>query len=132
VSTEDYARDLDEACSALEQRTRAIGEVQATDPAELSRRLEQLRRAIRAGVARVEDIERPEGADGDRAAEYVRRLDSTFEDEVLPALDDLEAAVRARDRVAIRAAATRVRSIDFDRTERLARDLGAEACAGTD
>lgn len=129
VSKEDYANDLDEVCSQIEDKTEEIGRAQVDNPSELSAQLNDIRDAIRNGIDRMKDIERPDGEDGDKAEEYVTKLDETLNEQVLPALGDLEEAVRAKDQVKIRAATTRLQAIDEGETEKLARDLGADECA---
>jgi hypothetical protein len=129
VSKEDYARDLDEVCSDLEEQTRAIGQVRPDNPRELTEQLDKIRVAIRDGIQRLRDIERPDGDDGERAAEYLDRVASDFEDQLVPALDELAEAVKAKDEIKVRAAAARLQSIDDRKTEALARDLGADGCA---
>jgi hypothetical protein len=129
VSKEDYAQDLDEVCSDIEEKTEQIGESQVDNPAELSAQLNEIRQAIREGIDRMKDIERPDGEDGDKAEEYVTKLEQTLNEQVLPALDELEAAVKAKDQVKIRAAATRLQAVDEEETDQLAEDLGADECA---
>ena len=129
VSKEDYAQDLDEICSDIEDQTERIRQAEPDNPAELTGQLDDLRDAITDGIERMKDLERPDGEDGDTAEEYVNELETTLNGEVVPALDDLEAAVEAKDQVKIQAAATRLQSIDEKQTEQLAEELGADECA---
>lgn len=129
VSKDDYAGDLDAVCQDIEQKTEQIGKAKVENPAQLSAQLEDIRSAIRGGIGRMKDIERPDGDDGEKAEEYVTKLDQTLNDQVMPALDDLEQAVRAKDRAKIQAAAARLQAIDEDETDKLAKDLGADECA---
>lgn len=129
VSREDYAEDLNEICTDIEEQTERIGQAQAGSPEELSTQLGEIRSAIRDGIDRMKDLERPEGDDGERAEEYVNRLETTLEEEVVPALDELEQAVREEDEERIAAAAQRLQGIDEEETQELARDLGADECA---
>jgi bisphosphoglycerate-dependent phosphoglycerate mutase len=129
VSKEDYAADLDEVCVDIEEKTEEIGQAEVSNPNELSAQLDDIRTAIEDGIARMKDIERPDGEDGETAEEYVSKLEQTLNQEVLPALDDLEKAVLAKDQDAIRAAATRLQGIDEEETDRLAAELGADECA---
>ena len=129
VSKEDYAADLDEICVDIEKTTEEIGQAEVSNPSELSAQLDDIRKAIQDGIERMKDLERPDGEDGDTAEEYVTKLEETLNKEVLPALDDLEKAVAAKDQEAIRAAATRLQGIDEEETDRLAAELGADKCA---
>jgi hypothetical protein len=129
VSREDYAQDLDEICADIEKKTEEIGQTEVSNPNELSAQLDDIRSAIQNGIERMKDIERPDGDDGDTAEEYVSKLEQTLNQQVLPALDDLEQAVLAKDQEKIRAAATRLQGIDEEETDRLAEELGADECA---
>jgi hypothetical protein len=129
VSKDDYANDLDAACSDLEEQIQQLGDSQATSGADVARRFDEIRTAMGDLVTRMKDIERPEGDDGDKAEQYVNRVEATVNSEFLPALDDLEKAVRTKDQAMARDAATRLQAIDDDETQQLAGDLGADECA---
>lgn len=129
VSREDYAQDLDEICADIEDQTESIGEANPDNPAELTGQLDDLRDATTEGIDRMKALERPDGDDGEKAEEYVNELETTFNGEVVPALDDLEAAVEAKDQVKVQAAATRLQSVDSEQSDKLAEELGAEECA---
>jgi len=128
VSTDDYADDLDEVCADIEKTTQEISQADVSGPAELSAQLDRIRAAIRDGIRRMRALDRPDGDDGQKAEEYVTKLQATLNEEMLPALDDLEAAVKAKSEVRIRAAAARLQAIDNAKTDRIAQDLGAEDC----
>ena len=129
VSKEDYAEDLNEVCADIEQKTEEIGQAEVSNPSELSAQLDEIRTAIEDGIARMKDIEQPDGEDGETAEEYVTKLEQTLNQEVLPALDELEKAVVAKDQEKVRAAATRLQEIDEEETDKLAAELGADACS---
>ena len=129
VSKEDYAKNLDEVCTDIEKKTEEIGRAEVSNPSELSAQLNDIRAAIQGGIERMKDLERPDGEDGETAEEYVTKLEQTLNQEVLPALDELEQAVLAKDQAKIRAAATRLQGVDEEETDRLAQDLGANDCA---
>lgn len=129
VSKEDYAQDLDEVCSDLEEQLEELDDTQATSEAEVGERFDELRAAIRDATERMKDLERPDGEDGAKAAEWVDKFETTVNEEFLPALNDLEQAVRSKDEVKGRAAAQRLRAIDDEEMQQLAEDLGADDCA---
>jgi len=129
VSKDDYADDLDEVCADIEAKTEEIGQADVSGPGELSAQLDEIRTAIRDGIERMKDIERPDGEDGELAQQYVTELEKALETQVLPALDDLEQAVKAKDQAGIRAAAKRLQAIDEKQTDQIAEQLGADGCA---
>jgi hypothetical protein len=129
VSKDDYADDLDKVCADIEAKTEEIGQADVSGPAELSAQLDEIRTAIRDGIQRMQDIERPDGEDGELAQEYVTKLEKALETQVLPALDELEKAVKAKDQAGIRAAAAKLQAIDEEETDKIAKELGANGCA---
>jgi hypothetical protein len=135
LSTEDYAHDLEEICADLKAETERIQRSRPADTTELTRQVAALRDATTTGIGRMKSLERPEGDDGEKAQRYVSELEEASKEDLLPALEDLEDAIAAGDRPGIRAAARRLQEIDdqsaLARTDRLARDLGANRCAGT-
>ena len=134
ISTEDYARQLDEICADLKAETEKVQRSRPADTTELTRQVDALRDATIAGIERMKALERPDGADGETAERYVGELDQAAKARLLPALEDLETAIAAGDQPGIRAAARRLQEIDeenaLDRTDELAEDLGANRCAG--
>lgn len=128
-SREEYAEDLEEICADVENRVEDIGAAQATSPQELSNQIDRMRDAAKEGVEQMKDLERPSGEDGEKAEEYVNRVEQSVNEELLPALDELEQAVQEEDEVQLRAAARRLDSIDDEEQKELARDIGADRCA---
>jgi hypothetical protein len=128
-SKEEFANELDRVCRDLEAQTAKIGQVEPTTPAQLNDQLGKLRGTLRDAVARMRDIERPDGEDGEKAERYVDEVEHALENHVFPALDELEAAIRAKDDRKIRAAAAELEAIDEHETQRLAEELGADDCA---
>jgi hypothetical protein len=130
TSKEDFAKDANAICKDIEERFQRIGRQEARTPAQAQRQLTQVENEAKSAISRLRDVEKPGGDDGDTAEELVNTLDQQVSGELLPAIRDLREAIRDRDRRAVQAALRRLRSVDESKTNRLARELGADECAG--
>jgi hypothetical protein len=84
----------------------------------------------RKTVDALADLERPEGAAGERAEKFVDTTRREVEDVGIAALEELREAVERRDQEAAQQAAERLREIDTGASNEAARKVGAKACAG--
>lgn len=128
-SREEYAEDLNEICADLEEQAEDISAASPSNPQELSNQVDRTRKATQDALDRLRDLERPGGDDGETAEQYVETVEQNVNEQLLPALDELEQAVQERDEVKLRSAARRLQSIDDEEADRLAEDLGADECA---
>jgi hypothetical protein len=126
---EEFARSADAICVDLEKQSDELGNSEATQPEDFVEFARQARETTRDAVARVRELEVPEGADGEVAEAWQDAVATQAEDELLPALDRLEDAARDGDEQALLAAAQELQNLDSSRAERLAGDLGANRCA---
>jgi hypothetical protein len=80
-------------------------------------------------VDKLKELERPEGEDGETAEKFVNAVASDIEGKGIPALEDLRDAVKKNDEQAAQQAAARLQGVETAESDKLARDLGATACA---
>jgi hypothetical protein len=128
-SREEFAQNADKICSDVEDRVQQLDNADPDSPAELERTIDDIKSAIDAGIARLRGLERPDGEAGDTAEEFVTTLDREFEQQLVPALDQLADAARSRDEVAARAAVRKLDALQNSPSERIAERLGADECA---
>ena len=129
VSREDYAQQVSEVCADVE---RELSELSIADPetsAEVSDVFDEVIAKSRAALNRLKALERPSGDAGETADRFVETLEREFEAEALPALEDLGDAIRSGNREAAANAAERLARLENTESGRLARELGADACA---
>ena len=96
---------------------------------ELNRFIDQLKRAVESGISRLQALDRPEGDAARTAQQFTDTLDHQYEDQVLPALDELQKAVIDRDKKGLEAASKKLDSISDTESNKLASRLGAKRCA---
>ncbi len=126
---QEFAADANKVCTDIERQSEQLGEAQPDSVAEIGRFADRAEKTVQDGVSRLEKIERPSGDDGKKAKEFVDALKSDVERELVPALRDLKTAANEKDAKGLRSAAAELQKIDTSRSDKLAKDLGATACA---
>ncbi len=130
VSKETYAERVGEVCVDVEREVTQLQSTSAETPGEIAAVIDDVIRQSRDALRRVKEIERPDGDAGADADRFVKTLEREVEEEAIPALEALSDAVVRRDQEAAAAAGARLQRLESSESDRLARDLGAEACAG--
>jgi hypothetical protein len=130
TSKEDFAKEANEICRDIEERFQQIGRQAPDTPAEAQRQIVRVEGAARDAISRLKDVDRPGGDAGETAEDLVNTLERQVNEELIPAMQDMREAIRDRDRRALQAALRRLRSVDESRTNELAREIGADDCAG--
>jgi molecular chaperone DnaK (HSP70) len=129
-SQEEYADELDRICLDAEEDLERIGEDDAQTPEDLVRQLDQQKEAIEDAIEELEELERPGGDAGETGERYVETLEEEYRDELLPAIEGLQEALRANDEDRVREATERLQDIEEEtESDRLAEELGADRCA---
>ena len=72
----------------------------------------------------------PRRRDGQTAEEFSEGFKSELNDKIVPALEDLQAALRKKDVQGVQAAAEKLQSLETSKSDKAARELGATACVG--
>ena len=125
---DEFVKAADEVCRDLDRQG---DELQRSDPDNTQEVVEFAQRARKIaedGVKRVRDLEVPEGSDGDKAKEWQDAVTAETEDQLLPAIEELEAAAKANDRQALLAAVQKIEALEATRSDRLADELGMKEC----
>jgi hypothetical protein len=129
VSRQDYAKRANKVCDRVERELRKLDVGSAETSDEVSALLDQVIARSRAAIDRLKALDPPEGEARKTAERFVGTLEREFEENALPALDDLRAAIISGDRAAAANAAKRLGELENARSDRFARQLGADSCA---
>ena len=129
VSREDYAQQVSEVCADVERELSELSIADSETSAEVSDLFDEVIAKSRAALNRLKALERPSGDAGETADRFVETLEREFEAELFPPLEDLGDAIRSGDREAAATAAERLTRLENTESDRLARELGADACA---
>jgi hypothetical protein len=127
-SQQDYAEDAERICRQAEERLADIAN-EATTPQEVADAVDRVIEETRSSIDELQDLELP-GGDARELAERFVRTQTDLERRGIPVLEDLRDALEARDEAAAQAALARVQRLGTERSDRVARRLGADACAG--
>jgi hypothetical protein len=127
ASRAEFARGADAACALANKRLDLFGEGNP-DPDERLQQIRGVSQALDDAVEQLDGLETPGGEDGERAAKLVASLSEEAR-VVKPVLKLLDRAVRDKDMRAVEEARRRLEGIDEQKSNRLARELGADECA---
>jgi BMFP domain-containing protein YqiC len=129
TSKEDFAKKADEICQDVEKNIRKIGQGGTRTPQQAGQQIDGVKKESRDGVSRLRDLEKPDGDDGEKAEQFVNTLDRELNGQAIPALEELESSVRARDRKRAASAIQKLQALENSQSDKYARDVGAEDCA---
>lgn len=124
-----YGRNASRVCAQLEKKTNDAAQGSPTTPDQIAAYADRLARVLDDGVQSLDNVQRPDGKDGDAAKAYVDELRKQIDGQVKPALTDLKNAAKKRDTAGVQAAARRIRALDNSKIKQLARQAGATGCA---
>jgi hypothetical protein len=123
-----YAKNVDKLCSTLDERVSAIQKKAPTTTEELVAFADDLEKVIDDGVRQLSEVERPDGADGDKADAWIKELTRQKDRAIKPALAELKDAARSKDTAAIQRAVKRIQRVDEKKVNQLAREAGSRSC----
>ncbi len=128
-SASEFANDADRICNNAEETLESLGEGAET-PEEVVAVIQKGLKRTRSAADQLVELERPEGADGETATKFVEGFSEELDSKLVPALEELKAAVKDRDEEAVQAAAQKLSRLEASESDRYARELGARACVG--
>jgi len=130
TSKQDFAGKADQICADVSKRVVQLNQASPRSVAELMSFIEQLKKAEKDGIVRLQQLDLPKGQAGTTAKQFTDTLEREFTQQVIPALDQVERAVRTKDRKALKAASKRLQKAQKERkSTKLAAQLGATQCA---
>jgi hypothetical protein len=130
-SRASYGKKVDRLCATLDDRVSALQKKAPQTTDEIVAFADDLQKVLDDGVRQLSEVERPDGADGDKADAWINELTRQKDRAIKPALADLKKAAQAKDIAAIQRAVKRIQRIDEQKVNRLARDAGARSCGAT-
>jgi hypothetical protein len=124
-SLDEFGREASEVCARGGANTQQLGEPKLATAYEWTRRTEAILDDV---AARLRELERPEGADGETARRFVETYERELEEVFYPALRAIGRAARSGDDAATLRAAARFDAVETPESDRLAREVDAPAC----
>src|SRR5690349_5126926 len=86
----DFADRADQICTDVGKRVAELNQVKPRTVAELTNFIEQLKKTEKDGIARLQALQVPQGQAGTTAKQFTDTLEREFNEQVLPALDQVE------------------------------------------
>jgi hypothetical protein len=127
-SREEFARNADSICKDLEQATERIREQNPSNLKGVAKAVGELKSEADDATKRLDDLEVPEGEDGEKAERFVESV-KTNAGQVTGALDEMQKAAESGDQKKVVAAAEKLQKVDTKDVDKLAQDVGAKGCA---
>ncbi len=128
-SKAEYAKNAEQICRDTEKELENIGNG-SESPAEVADAIDKVIKESRDAADDLVALERPEGDAGQTAEEFSEGFKTELNDKIVPALEDLQAALRKKDVEGVQAAAKKLQSLETSKSDKAARELGATACVG--
>jgi hypothetical protein len=125
-----YGKNVDKLCATLDDRVSAIQRKAPQTTEDLVAFADDLEKVIDDGVKQLSEVERPDGADGEKADAWINELTRQKDQAVKPALAELKKAAQSKDTAAIQRAVKRIQQVDEGKADQLARAAGARSCGG--
>jgi hypothetical protein len=126
-SRAEFAADANKICQDLEKTGETLKEPESVE--EIEKYATDLEKEVDEAVSRLDELETPEGDDGEKAQNFIDEIKKGTDDQIKPALNELRDAAQAKDEKAIIAAAEKIQKVDTPEADKLANELGAKECA---
>jgi hypothetical protein len=124
-SRADFAEQADKICQDAKDKIEGLSEPK--DFNDIEQYAADIDEAVADANKKLGDLDVPEGEDGEKAEAFQQAFAADYENQVKPKVDELREAAEAKDEQAVLRAAQAAQQTP--RTDRLAKDIGAEACA---
>jgi CHASE3 domain sensor protein len=128
-SKAEYANQAEKICRDTEKELENIG-TGAESPEEVANAIDKVIDQGRQAADDLVALERPEGEAGQTAEDFSEGFRSELNDQIVPALEDLQEALKKKDAQAVQAAAKKLQDLETSKSDAAAREIGATACVG--
>jgi len=126
-SRADFAEQADKICQDAKDKIEGLEEPK--DFNDIERYASDLDQAVADANKRLGDLDVPDGEDGEKAEAFQQAFAADYENQIKPKVEELRDAAESKDEQAVLRAAQAAQQVETPRTDRLAKDIGAEACA---
>jgi CHASE3 domain sensor protein len=128
-SRAEFAKDAEKICKETEKELESFGQ-NINSPEEAADAIDKVIEQARKAADDLADLDRPEGDTGETATKFAESFRTELEDKLIPALEALKRAIRDKDPQAMQEAASKLQGLEASESDRYARELGINACAG--
>ncbi len=125
----EFAKNAEKICQDTQKELENIGNG-AESPDDVANAIDEVIDKSQKAADDLVALERPEGENGQTAEEFAEGFKSELNDDIVPALEDLQAALKKKDVQAVQEAAAKLQKLESSKSDSAARELGATACVG--
>jgi hypothetical protein len=125
----EFANNAEKICKDTEKELENIGNG-AESPDDVAAAIDKVIDKSQQAADDLVALERPEGQNGEKAQEFSEGFKSELDDDIVPALEDLQAALKKKDVQGVQDAANKLKELETSKSDKAARELGATACVG--
>ena len=129
-SKQEFAQNADKICKQAEQEIEKIGQG-AESPEAVADAIDQVIDKSRDAADDLVALDRPDGADGEKAQQFAEGFKQELDEKLVPALEKLQKALQDKDAQAAQEAAAELQKLESTESDKFARELGANACVGS-
>ena len=123
----EFAKQADKVCDDGEKKLEGVERPQ--DVEAVPQFADDVKKVAGDVSKQMGDLEKPSGDDGKKAEEFVDSFQADISNQLVPKLDEIKQAAEGGNEKETVAALQEIGEIENDRTEKLASDIGAKACA---
>jgi hypothetical protein len=128
-SKQEFANDAEQICKDTEKALENFGE-NVNSAEDAANAIDKVIERARKAADDLANLDRPEGETGETATKFAEGFKSELEEKLIPALEALKEALQSKDPQKIQEAASKLQGLEATESDRYARQLGINACAG--
>jgi soluble cytochrome b562 len=128
-SRAEFAKNAEQICRDTEKELESFGE-DVGGAEEAGAAIDKVIEASRRAADKLADLEPPEGEAGETAQRFTEGFQQELEEKLIPALEELKRALQANNPKAMQEAVAKLQALEATESDRYARELGINACAG--
>jgi hypothetical protein len=126
--TQKFADAIDAICKDFDAAGKPLREEKPRSVEEIAKIAGDAEKDVQSTLGRFNDLQPPTGPDAAKAEEFLASIKQQGT-AIAAGLTELRAAAEKGDQTAMQTAAGKIEKVNVDKTDRLARELGAGDCA---
>jgi flavin-binding protein dodecin len=126
-SKADFAANANKICQDADKELQDLAA--GSSRAQITQAIDKAIDQTQNSVDKLKALERPDGDAGQAADKFVNAVQTDIEKNGIPVLKDLRDAFKNNDQKAVQKAVQRLQGLETTDSSKLARDIGAKACA---
>ena len=123
----EFAKEADKVCTEGEKALEGVDRPQGVSG--VPKFADDVKKVAQDTSDKMGELEKPSGDNADKAEQFVESFQADIEDQLIPKLDDIKETAEGGNEQETVQALESIGELDNDKTQQLAKDIGANACA---